>query len=251
MVDLIKDGLQGEEEQIYSFLLIGQSNMAGRGNFDEVEKIKNKNCRMLRMGRWQTMCEPINPDRDIFRARFHSGVCLATSFADLIAKKNQCKVGLIPCADGGTRLSQWMPGEILYDHAVLMTKLAQRTSKLAGILWHQGESDCNDQALVDSYRERFLTMITSLRRDLGAEDVPVIIGELSTLIDPSHVGRGGRILQMNQNFHEIAKELPFCSVVSSEGLTLQEDGIHFDSVSLREFGLRYAAAYQKLSIIEK
>ncbi|MBQ8431354.1 MAG: sialate O-acetylesterase [Clostridia bacterium] len=249
MNDLIKDGLREQEEPIYSFLLIGQSNMAGRGEFTDVEPIKNKNCRMLRMGRWQTMSEPINPDRAILSGLYHSGVCLAASFADAVAKANACKVGLIPCADGGTRLNQWMPGEILYDHAVMMTKLALRTSKLAGILWHQGESDCNNQELVDSYKDRFLTMITSLRRDLGAEAVPVIIGELSELIDPEHYGRGVRIPQMNENFHAIAKELPLCSVVSSKGLTLKADGIHFDSVSLREFGLRYAKAYEGLSTI--
>ena len=251
MADLIKDGLQTQGEQIYSFLLIGQSNMAGRGEFADVEPIKNKNCRMLRMGRWQTMSEPINPDRAILSGKYHSGVCLAASFADAISSANECKVGLIPCADGGTRLDQWMPGEILYDHAVMMTRLALRTSKLAGILWHQGESDCNSQELVDTYKERFLTMITSLRRDLDAEDVPVIIGELSKKIDPEHYGRGVRISQMNEIFHEISQCITRCGVVSSDGLTLKADGIHFDSVSLREFGLRYAAEYERFSMIEK
>lgn len=251
MADLIKDGLQTTSEEIYSFLLIGQSNMAGRGEFSDVEPIKNKNCRMLRMGRWQTMSEPINPDRAIFTGRFHSGTSLAASFANQIATENECQVGLIPCADGGTRLNQWMPGEILFDHAVLMTRLAMRTSRLAGILWHQGESDCNDPALVDTYKERFLTMITALRRELGAEEIPVIIGELSEKIDPEHVGRGVQIPRMNGIFHEIASELPFCAVASSKDLTLKPDGLHFNAVSLREFGLRYAAEYQKLSIIKK
>lgn len=251
MADLIKDGLQSTEKEVYSFLLIGQSNMAGRGDFNEVEPIQNKQCLMLRMGRWQTMSEPINPDRKILEGRTHSGISLGASFANQLAETYGCKIGLIPCADGGTRLNQWMPGEILYDHAVMMTKLAQRTSRLAGILWHQGESDCNEQTLVDSYPERFLTMITSLRRDLGAEEVPVIIGELSTLIDPEHIGRGVRIPQMNENFHKIAKVLPKCAVVSSADLTLKADDLHFNSVSLREFGLRYAAEYEKLSIIGK
>lgn len=49
---------------------------------------------------------------------------------------------MIPCADGGTKIKQWQPGELLYDHAVAMAKLAMRTSKLCGIIWHQGESDC-------------------------------------------------------------------------------------------------------------
>ena len=251
MADFIKDGLQNLQEEVYSFLLIGQSNMAGRGEFGEVEPIKNKQCLMLRMGRWQTMSEPINPDRRILEGKTHSGISLGASFANDIAETTGQKIGLIPCADGGTRLSQWMPGEILYDHAVMMTKLALRTSKLAGILWHQGESDCNEQALVDSYQERFLTMITSLRRDLDAEEVPVIIGEVSEKIDIERLGRGVRLAQMNENFHEIAKVLPLCRVVSSEGLTLKDDNLHFNSASLREFGLRYAKAYKELSIIGK
>ena len=251
MEAFIKDGLQNVEEEVYSFLMIGQSNMAGRGNFEDVEPIKNKRCLMLRMGRWQMMSEPINPDRKIFGTSTHSGISLGASFADYLANQSGCKIGLIPCADGGTRLGQWMPGEILYDHAVMMTRLAMRTSKLAGILWHQGESDCNEQSLVDSYSERFLTMITSLRRDLGAEDVPVIIGELSEKIDPEHVGRGARIPQMNENFHSIAGILPACAVVSSADLALKSDNLHFTAASLREFGLRYAAAYERLSIIGK
>lgn len=246
----ILDGLGREEEQVYSFLMIGQSNMAGRGEFCEVEPIKNKRCRMLRMGRWQAMSEPINPDRAVLSGLYHSGVSLAASFADALANESGCKIGLIPCADGGTRLSQWMPGEVLYDHAVMTTRLAMRSSTLAGILWHQGESDCNEQSLVDSYSERFLTMITSLRRDLGAEKVPVIIGELSELIDPAHIGCGARIPQMNGNFHEIAKTLPLCRVVSSQGLMLKPDGVHFNSASLRAFGLRYAEAYREISAVE-
>ena len=60
-----------------SFLMIGQSNMAGRGHFNEVEPIKNALCHMLRMGRWQGMDAPVNPDRNIFNPDWHSGICLA------------------------------------------------------------------------------------------------------------------------------------------------------------------------------
>ena len=78
---IIQDGCRETAETIHSFLLIGQSNMAGRGDFGEVEPIKNKACRMLRMGRWQPMSEPINPDRAIVGTSFHSGVGLSASLA--------------------------------------------------------------------------------------------------------------------------------------------------------------------------
>ena len=80
---------------------------------------------------------------------------------------------------------------------------------------------------------------------------PKIAGELSEKIDIERLGRGVRLAQMNENFHEIVKVLPKCALVSSEGLTLKDDNLHFNSASLREFGLRYAKAYKGLSIIGK
>ena len=137
---MIRDGIQKAEHTVTSFLMVGQSNMAGRGAVGDVEPIINPLCYMLRMGRWQRMQEPINPDRAIFGIECPSGIGLAASFADEYAKTTQKAAGLIPCADGGTRIAQWMPGEILFDHAVMMTKLAMRTSEFGGIIWHQGES---------------------------------------------------------------------------------------------------------------
>ncbi len=241
----IKDGLKKAEGEISSFLLIGQSNMAGRGEFADVAPIENKQCYMLRMGRWQKMSEPINPDRGIFNGKFHSGVGLGASFADGVARSLDCRVGLIPCADGGTALSQWMPGEVLFDHAVLMTELAQRTSRLGGILWHQGESDCNTDEGVAAYKEKFISMITALRRALGAEELPLLIGELSENIGADwHLA--DRPKRLNAVFHEIAATLPHTAVVSAKGLALKPDELHFNAVSQRTFGTRYFEAYMRM-----
>ena len=243
---IIQDGCRETAGAIHSFLLIGQSNMAGRGDFGEVEPIKNKACRMLRMGRWQPMSEPINPDRAIVGTSFHSGVCLAASFADEYAKWSGNQIGLIPCADGGTQISQWMPGKVLYDHAVMMTRLAMRTSTLRGILWHQGESDCHNDEELLAHREKLLTVMRSLRRDLGDENLPIIIGELSESINTEKWKVGDRPARMNKTFYEIAEQLSPCAVVSAKGLGLKADELHFNSVSLREFGKRYFETYRGL-----
>lgn len=239
------DGLQKQEAQISSVLMVGQSNMAGRGNIEDVPPIRDRRCFMLRNGRWQPMRDPINPDRPIFEGQFRSGVGLAGSFARDFAQHFDTAVGLIPCADGGTSMDQWMPGELLYDHAVCLTKLAQRTSTLKAIIWHQGESECNRQEQVDSYQEKFIAMITRLRKDLGAEDVPVIIGELS-LNYLEKFDFGDYPAQMNRVFAQIAKEIPLCAVAPSEGLALKEDGLHFNAAASREFGSRYFQKYLEL-----
>jgi hypothetical protein len=237
---MTKDGMNViKDENIRSFLMIGQSNMAGRGEFRDVEPIENPDCFMLRMGRWQQMYEPINPDRDIFKIKYHSGVSLAASFADELQKLSGDRIGLIPCADGGTSIDQWMPGEVLFDHAVMMTRLAMRSSTFSGFLWHQGEADSYEGKL-EVYQEKFITMISAMRRELGAEDLPVIIGELSEDIERLEKPN---IIKMNENFHKIASVLPHCAVVSSKGLTLKDDRLHFNAVSLREFGKRYFHAY--------
>lgn len=239
---MIRDGvLQEEDGAIRSFLMIGQSNMAGRGEFRDVAPIENEACFMLRMGRWQKMREPINPDRPIFEGRFHSGVSLGASFADRIAQETGGRVGMIPCADGGTALREWMPGEVLFDHAVMMTRLAMRSSRLSGILWHQGESYCRSEG-VATYKARFIEMIMAMRCALGDETLPVLIGELAHAYG-AEWKMGDSPKQLNRIFYEIAEELPQCAVVSSEALPLKPDGLHFSASALRTFGERYAEAY--------
>lgn len=231
--------------QMDSILMIGQSNMAGRGDLGEVKPIRDLRCHMLRNGRWQPMCEPVNPDRAIFEGRYRSGISPAASFAHSYAKHFGRNVGLIPCADGGTAIREWMPGELLYDHAVMQTKLARRTARLRAILWHQGESDCLARETVEAYGERFLTLMTALRREVG--DVPIIIGELHPGIKGGTLE--GRPERLNAILHALAGELPDCAIASAGGLTLKADGLHFDSASCRTLGERYFEKY--LSIVNR
>ncbi len=111
---------------LHSFLLIGQSNMAGRGFVNEAAEVDLSRIRLLRNGLWTGAFRPFSADRGF------AGVSLAESFAERYAAEHDTEVGIIACADGGTRLEQWMPGQPLYDNAVNNAKLAMRSSKLAG-----------------------------------------------------------------------------------------------------------------------
>ncbi|MBQ8321982.1 MAG: sialate O-acetylesterase [Clostridia bacterium] len=230
-----------------SFLMIGQSNMAGRGDFGEVPEIVNPNCFMLRNGRFIPMSEPINPDRKIW-GDFHSGVGLAASFADEYAKYFNEKVGLIPCADGGTSISEWQPDEILFDNAVNQARLAQRSSEIVGILWHQGENDSIDLSDVKKYAERFKNTIDTLKKELDlSDDIPIIIGALGDFVGEYQDGRCRYFEEINTILEKLAAD--YGAFVSAEGLKCKDDGIHFNSVSYREFGKRYFNAY--LQIVKK
>ena len=243
---MINDGIQSINNEIHSFLMIGQSNMAGRGELDGTPGIMNPLCYMQRNGRWQPMSEPINPDRGIFSGEFRSGACLAASFADLYTKRHGVKVGLIPCADGGTSIDLWQPGELLYDHALFCAKLAMRTSTLKGILFHQGESNCLEMS-TEVYTKRLVALIEGLRRDLALTDIPFIAGELSERVDEGKWRiTNADTARYNENFHARVGVIPHFAVAPAKGLTMKPDGIHFDTPSLRIFGERYLEKYEDL-----
>lgn len=235
---------------VHSFILLGQSNMCGRGDFGEVPVIRHERILMMRNSRWQPMSEPIVADRCVFGS-WHSGTCLAASFAlDYVNAVPDVSIGLVPCADGGTNLYEdWQPGGLLFDNAVFMTRQAQRTSKVMGILWHQGEGDTGSPEIIAAYRRNFETIVGAFRRATGLEGVPMVIGELGHYLEHSY-RYGERLVEghkaINRIMHEIAADTPEIALATAEGLSPKLDQLHFDSISLREFGHRYFRAYQSL-----
>lgn len=241
----IKDGNFIGGDDLHSFLMIGQSNMAGRGNLSDVEPINNFRCYMLRNGRFLRMSEPVNPDRAIFGKGFTSGVSLAASFADSFANEYRARIGLIPCADGGTSIDKWQPGGVLFDNAVFMTRLAMRSSTFSGIIWHQGESDCVSDEALESYKPKFVKFVNSIRRELCAENLPFIAGEISEDISENWA-IGDRAAKFNRMLNGLSDEISHFGVASSAGLALKNDGLHFTSESARELGKRYFNVYRSL-----
>lgn len=227
---------------MYSFLLVGQSNMAGRGFPAEVEKLPTDGIYVLRNGRWWKMYVPVNPDR------VTAGINLAESFVYAFLKDHPGDtVGIIPCADGGTALHQWEPGQVLYDHAVMMTSLATRSSTLAGILWHQGESDCGEDRY-PVYGEKCSRILQQLRQDVGAPDVPLLLGGLGDFLADCDISvKFKNYVRVNAQLRMMAETMKNCAFVSAEGLGANPDNLHFSAAALREFGLRYYEGFKRLA----
>ena len=225
---------------IHSVLIIGQSNMAGRGFFDEVQPINNERLKVLRNGRWQNMFSPVNPDRPF------SGVCLAESFADIYSKEKDVDVGIIPCADGGTSLDQWQPGGLLFDHACYMSELASRTSTISAVLWHQGEADCAPE-LYPLYEQKLTRIINVFRKRLNLYDVPFLLGALGDFL-PKRTSDEYLVnyTKVNDALKNIAANNDMISFVPAVGLEPNPDNLHFCAKSLREFGIRYYREFVKI-----
>lgn len=230
---------------IHSFLLIGQSNMAGRGNINEVEPIKSPRLKVLRNGRWQEMYTPVNCDRSF------AGINLAESFAEAYVRDHDADVGLIPCADGGTQLDQWREGSLLFDHAVYQARLAQRTSTIAGVLWHQGEGDCADH-LYPLYEEKFTKIMNAFRAALGLYDVPFLLGGLGDFLkDCIYDEKLKNYVHVNAALQAIAQKNEMTGFVPADGLTAKPDNLHFSAAALRAFGLRYYDVFRALEKKDK
>ena len=225
----------------YSFLMIGQSNMAGRGKAEEVPTIPSQGkLKMLRNGKFIGMAEPVNYDRPF------SGISLAPAFIEQFSKDHpDDTVGLIPAADGGSSLEDWRVGGELYTNAVNLAKLAMRNSTLVAFLWHQGEAECGSEQNIETYETRFITIIESMKKELELPDVPVIIGGLGDFLKLRAVSPNlVNYPKVNARLSAIPSHYEGYYFVSAKGLTSNSDYLHFNAASLREFGLRYYKAFR-------
>ena len=223
-----------------SILMIGQSNMAGRGFINEVPMICNERILMLRNAGWQMMAEPINYDRP------NAGIGLAGSFAAMWCMEHEGEqIGLIPCAEGGSSLDDWAVDKNLFKNAVIQAGFAMQDSELIGILWHQGESDSYGGGY-QTYYKKLQVIIESLRKELNAFEVPLIIGGLGDFLGKNGFGLNCTEYELvNEQLVKIAREQENSCFVTAEGLTPNPDGIHMDAVSQRRFGVRYYEAFVK------
>ena len=226
---------QSVPDNLQIFLLIGQSNMAGRGAVEPQDQAPHPRVFMLTKElAWVPAIDPMHFDKP---ERIGTG--LGKTFGALVADAApEAVFGLVPAAFGGSALDEWAPGQLHYVNAVARAKAALQHGRLAGILWHQGEADsAPDKAA--TYAVRFAKMIAQLRADLDAQDVPVIVGETGRFR-----ADGAAI---NAALSHLPEFVPHCAFVSAEGLADKGDKLHFDSPSFRELGRRYAAAWQTLA----
>lgn len=235
----IPSGELPPKEKLHVYLLMGQSNMAGRGKVDAASEPNDRRLLVFTQEQtWAVAKDPLHWDKPKV-----AGVGLGLNFAKTMADAQPgTTIGLVPCAFGGTPLSRWEKGGDLYTAAVERARAAMKTGTLSGVLWHQGESDSGEQ-LAATYRERLVRMFQDLRADLGMPSLPIVVGELGRF----HTERIGKPSQMiNDALHAASKELSAVAVVSSESLQDGGDKLHFGADALREFGRRYAAAMLKL-----
>lgn len=229
------------------YLLIGQSNMAGRGPLSQTYLTQGDNnvFMLTKENTWVTAKNPLHFDKPTI-----AGVGPGLSFGIAMARSNPAhKIGLIPCAVGGTSIDVWKPGAYdektkthPYDDMLLRLKDAQKSGILKGIIWHQGESDTPPEKAA-LYLSKLNNLIHLIREEAGDNTIPFVAGEL------------GRYKDQYESINKVLKKLPgtipYTAVASSKGLKDKGDKTHFDSPSQVKMGKRMAKEMKKLQIKRK
>jgi lysophospholipase L1-like esterase len=164
------------------FVLMGQSNMQGAGRAKELKAPYNEKHDRIRIwanGRWEYF---------VPSQRFGPGVSIAHQLAEFWPDDN---IGIIKVASGGTGIcgfeKEWSfeRAELTWDgkkgslYKDLMNAVAEAkrisNPEFCGFVWKQGAADGTRKDLANAYYERLKQLISDLRTDLGAPDLPVFI----------------------------------------------------------------------------
>ena len=231
------------KSKLQLYLLMGQSNMAGRGNIGAEDKTPDPRVVMFTLAnKWEPAIEPVTHDRPGML-----GVGPGLTFGKAMAEQAPgVTIGLVPCALGGTPLKRWERGGDLYSNAVHRAKLAMSDGTLKGILWHQGESDSGAATNANTYGYRLGTMIQDNRADLGVPDLPFVVGQIGEFLYDRGPGHAAYPRVVNAALAALPEKVPATACVPSRGLKDKGDVLHFDAASQREFGRRYAAEMLRL-----
>jgi hypothetical protein len=231
----------GPDPDFHLYLLVGQSNMAGRGEVDAESREGHPRVLMLnKANEWVPATDPLHFDKPPV-----VGVGPGLAFGKQMAAQSPgARIGLIPCAVGGSPISVWQPGRFYqatgthpYDEALARAQVALRQGVLKGIVWHQGESDSSPE-MAAAYLPKLEQLVQTFRRDLNAPEVPFVAGELGYFRE--------RYQSINHQLRRLPKRVPRSAVASAEGLAHKGDETHFDTSSARKLGQRFAEKMAEL-----
>lgn len=231
-----------EERKVSSpmelYLLIGQSNMAGRAPLELKDKDSIDNVFLFTGNEekiWEKATNPLNKYSTVRKKMSMQKLGPGYQFAkEMIKVHPESKIGLIVNAKGGTSIEEWEPGGVLYNEAINQAEKAMKDGLLKGVIWHQGEANSGKYT---KYMTKITALINALRTDLNAPNLPFVAGQLSS------------DKPKRNNFNKMILELP--NKISNTGVATTEklntiDETHFNNASQMLLGKRYAMEILKL-----
>lgn len=235
------------KENFWIFIMAGQSNMAGRGLVGPQDTIPNKQILTINSSNeWILAKEPLH----FYQPKLTGLDCGLGFGRELLNKLNDSiYIGLIPCAIGGSSVSQWLNDSVhnnikLYSNFIKKSEFAQKYGTIKAIIWHQGESDATQEDIIN-YKTELVKLIQNFRSSVGNDSLPFIMGELGLY------AKDGEYAACRDTINTILKEIanndPYSQLVHTGDLEYKEnDPGHFNAEALRILGERYADKYLML-----
>lgn len=237
------------------FLLMGQSNMSGRGIMPASVPTNAKVWAFGKDYRVTQATEPSDTGASgavdaIYTGPLAGGEAysIATRFGGNVATANPgYQVLLIQCALGGTPITAWtrdLSDSTLYGACMKRARAAHvGQGRYAGVLWLQGEWESGEPTAdeANAWGGYFAKMAADLRADMGQARLPIVYGE--TMSSPSLPWLS--IVQAQQA--SAATQIPGSGYVALSDLT-PGNGDHWDTPNLNIIADRFANTWQSLAV---
>jgi len=232
------------KDDLWIFIMAGQSNMAGRAQIEVQDRIEND--RILSINSENEVIvaqEPIH-----FYEPSGLGLDCGMSFGSKILEQvpNSVSILLIPTAIGGSSIEQWINDET-HRGVQLLSNLKQRMRAarthgvIKGVLWHQGEGDAHEEQTIRAYEGHMQELFEIFRAAAEEEHLPIVVGHLG-----SFAVEQDRWDSINAAMDAYSLTDPFCEVVETADLDHKGDKRHFNSAAQRILGQRYAETMLKM-----
>ena len=239
-------------DQVDIYLLMGQSNMKGRGVIPDIQMddplIVSMN---MEDNLWYLARHPLHKAGipDLIDASDNAGVGPGIDFAKILVSEDaSTRIALIPCALGGSWINLWMPDKELYTNAIYRAQKALNDApagkaRIKGILWLQGESDAIEARYAD-YESKLSTLVQSLRADLNEPELPFIACTIGTFIDST---KYPYVKEINNSLLTLPEREAFTACVDARDLKGHiGDRMHYNTESQIIIGQRYASGLLSL-----
>jgi len=231
-----------KKDKVWVYLMAGQSNMEGNGQIMPQDTIPHSRLITINTkGEWVKLKEPINLNFPWYRK-----LDCGHSFGMEMLKKvpDDVTVAIISTAVGGSSVNHWLDDSEfrtmhLWSNITKMIAKAKEVGTIKGMIWHQGETDAKPE-MFDSYTDKLNTLFSKIRKECDNENMPIVVGELGDFgVDRPDWKKFNKILE------KYSKENSTIEIIKTSDFKDMGDKVHFNNVSLRKMGKRYA---KKMSI---
>lgn len=230
------------KENLWVFILAGQSNMAGRGLVEPQDTVPNNRVYTLnKQGNIIFAKEPLH-----FYEPTMAGLDSGLSFGKALIKHipDSISVLLIPTAVGGSSISQWLNDSIhrevkLFSNFKQKAELGMRFGTVKGILWHQGESDAKTKE-APLYQIKLSELFYQFRKIIGNQETTVVIGQLGSY------STNPLWSKINDHIKYYVSTDPYSGMINTQDLKDKGDKVHFNSEAQRLMGERFANEFIKI-----